>query len=73
MREHHLRQWYALADLYDRSGDVPQARRLFREVLANQPGFADAEERLAALGAEPRAAGPATPRQRRLGEAPDLL
>jgi tetratricopeptide (TPR) repeat protein len=49
VREHHLRQWYALADLYDRSGDVPQARRLFREVLANQPGFADAEDRLAAL------------------------
>jgi tetratricopeptide (TPR) repeat protein len=50
VRQHHLRQWYALADLYDRSGDVPQARRLFRDVLANQPGFADAEERLAALG-----------------------
>jgi len=50
VREHHLRLWYALADLYDRSGDVPQARRLFRDVLANQPGFADAEERLAALG-----------------------
>jgi tetratricopeptide (TPR) repeat protein len=49
VREHHLRQWYALADLYDRSGDVPQARRLFREVIANQPGFADAEDRLAAL------------------------
>ena len=50
VREHHLRQWYALADLYDRSGDVPQARRLFREVLANQPGFADTEQRLATLG-----------------------
>ena len=34
-----------LADLYDRSGDVPQARRLFREIQINQPGFADVEER----------------------------
>ncbi len=50
VREHHLRQWYALADLYDRSGDVPQARRLFRDILAVRPGFADVEERLAGLG-----------------------
>ena len=26
VRDHHLRQWYALADLYDRSGDAPRAR-----------------------------------------------
>ncbi len=50
VRDHHLRQWYALADLYDRSGDVPQARRLFREIQLNQPGFADVEERVASLG-----------------------
>jgi tetratricopeptide (TPR) repeat protein len=50
VRDHHLRQWYALADLYDRSGDVPQARRLFREIQINQPGFADVDERVASLG-----------------------
>ena len=25
----HLRQWYALADLYDRAGELPRARDLF--------------------------------------------
>jgi hypothetical protein len=29
---------------------VPQARRLFREIQLNQPGFADVEERVASLG-----------------------
>jgi tetratricopeptide (TPR) repeat protein len=50
VREHHLRQWYALADLYDRSGDAPRARALFAKVRDAEPGFADVEERLAALG-----------------------
>jgi tetratricopeptide (TPR) repeat protein len=50
VREHHLRQWYALADLYDRSGDTPRARALFAKVRDAEPGFADVEERLAALG-----------------------
>ena len=50
VRQHHLRQWYALADLYDRSGDVPRARRLFRDIHAESPGFADVEPRLASLG-----------------------
>src|SRR5205085_1230442 len=50
VREHHLRQWYALADLYERSGDVPRARRLFRDIVTEQPGFADVEDRLATLG-----------------------
>ena len=38
-----------LADLYERSGDVARARRLFTELLAAEPRFADVAERLAAL------------------------
>ncbi len=48
-REHHLRLWYALASLYERAGDVPRARALFRQLLDVEPGFADAAERVAAL------------------------
>jgi tetratricopeptide (TPR) repeat protein len=50
VRDHHLRQWYVLADLYDRSGDVPRARRLFSRIEQTTPGFADVRERLGALG-----------------------
>jgi tetratricopeptide (TPR) repeat protein len=49
VREHHLRQWYVLADLYDRTGDVLRARRLFERVAANDPTFVDVDERLRAL------------------------
>ena len=48
-KEHHLRLWYALADLYERAGDVPRARELFRRVVRHEPDLADAAERLAAL------------------------
>ena len=47
---HHLRQWYVLADLYDRNGDVLNARRLFGWVRAVDPAFADVGDRLAGLG-----------------------
>jgi tetratricopeptide (TPR) repeat protein len=50
VRPHHLRQWYALADLYDRAGEAPRARALFRRILDVDPSFADAAGRLAALG-----------------------
>jgi tetratricopeptide (TPR) repeat protein len=50
VRDHHLRQWYALADLYDRSGDAPRARALFSRIRDAEPGFGDVEERLAGLG-----------------------
>jgi tetratricopeptide (TPR) repeat protein len=50
IRPHHLRQWYALADLYDRSGDVPRARALFSRIEAAAPGFADTTERLRTVG-----------------------
>ena len=49
-REHHLRLWYALADLYERAGDVPAARDLFGRILRNDRAFFDTAERLAALG-----------------------
>jgi tetratricopeptide (TPR) repeat protein len=47
---HHLRLWYALADLSERAGDAPRARELFRRVVAVDPELADAVERLQALG-----------------------
>jgi tetratricopeptide (TPR) repeat protein len=50
VREHHLRQWYVIGDLLDRSGDVIQARRYFGLVAQHDPDFADVGRRLAALG-----------------------
>jgi tetratricopeptide (TPR) repeat protein len=47
---HHLRLWYALADLSERVGDAPRARELFARVVAADPSMADAAERLAGLG-----------------------
>jgi len=46
---HHLRLWYALADLYERAGEVPRARALFRTVLDHDPSLFDTAERIAAL------------------------
>jgi tetratricopeptide (TPR) repeat protein len=46
---HHLRLWYALADLHERAGDIPSARALFRKISAQDPSFVDVAERLAAL------------------------
>lgn len=48
--DRHLRQWYLLADLYERAGDVPRARDLFEMVVTHDPEVADAAARLAALG-----------------------
>lgn len=45
----HLRQWYSLADLYERSGDLPRARELFRRVVTADAEATNAPERLAAL------------------------
>ena len=47
---YHLRQWYALADLYDRAGDAPRARTLFKRIKEIVPDFADVAERLRGLG-----------------------
>jgi tetratricopeptide (TPR) repeat protein len=46
---HHLRLWYALADLYERAGDTPRARELFKRIVASEADFGDAAERLAGL------------------------
>ena len=48
-KEWHLRTWYALADLYERAGELPRARELFRRLVEHDPEFFDATERLAAL------------------------
>jgi tetratricopeptide (TPR) repeat protein len=50
VQEQHLRLWYALADLYERSGDIPKARELFTRVRRHDAAFTDVAERLAALG-----------------------
>ena len=50
VRDHHLRQWYVLADLYDRAGDPMAASRWFREIAARDPAFADVRDRLRSLG-----------------------
>jgi thioredoxin-like negative regulator of GroEL len=49
VQEHHLRLWYALADLYERAGEIPKARELFLRIRKHDAGFADVAERLAAL------------------------
>jgi hypothetical protein len=49
-RPQDLRQWYMLADLYERSGDVPRAREMFKRVVAADPEVADAAQRLSGLG-----------------------
>ena len=48
-QERHLRQWYALADLYERAGDVPRARDLFNRVASVDPEAFDVRTRLRAL------------------------
>ncbi len=48
-RERHLRQWYVLADLCERAGELPQARELFGRVAAADPEAFDVRSRLRAL------------------------
>ena len=50
----HLRQWYLLADLYERSGDWPRAREYFERVLKADPDAYDVAERLRGLGSRGR-------------------
>ena len=54
VRDHHLRQWYVVADLHDRMGDTLGARRWFTILAQNDPDFADVSDRLRSLGYEPR-------------------
>jgi tetratricopeptide (TPR) repeat protein len=46
---HHLRIAYALADLYERAGELPRARELFGLVADADPDFVDVQARLRAL------------------------
>lgn len=48
--ERHLRQWYVLGDLMERSGDLPRARELFLRVQATDPDAYDVADRLESLG-----------------------
>ena len=50
-KEHHLRQWFVIADLHDRLGNVIEARRFFERVARHDPQFVDVAERLSTLGA----------------------
>jgi hypothetical protein len=50
VRDHHLRLWYALADLEERAGNLAAARTLFQRIRSHDAAFADVAERLAALG-----------------------
>jgi tetratricopeptide (TPR) repeat protein len=49
VQDFHVRLWYALADLYERAGEIPRAREYFGRVRSRDPAFADVAERLAAL------------------------
>ena len=50
VRDHHLRQWYVLGDLYDRAGEPLEAVRWFELVAAHDRDFVDVTDRLRALG-----------------------
>lgn len=49
VEQHHLRAWYALADLLQRRGRFTQAREWFEAVASADPELTDATERLAHL------------------------
>ncbi len=46
---HHLRRAYALADLYERVGDLPKARSTFGRIEAADPSFGDVRARVRTL------------------------
>lgn len=48
-QDRHLRQWYVLADLVERAGDLPRARTLFARVAKAEPDAFDVADRLRAL------------------------
>ena len=50
VREYHLREWYMLANLLDKAGDVVKARNVFEQIAVIDSGFADVAERLSTLG-----------------------
>ena len=50
VRDHHVREWYVLGDLYDRLGEPITARRWFSAVVEATPDFVDVQDRLRGLG-----------------------
>ncbi|MEM9747145.1 MAG: tetratricopeptide repeat protein [Actinomycetota bacterium] len=50
VRDHHLREWYVLGDLYDRLGDAITARRWFRMIQEHEADYVDVGDRLRSLG-----------------------
>jgi Tetratricopeptide repeat len=58
----HIRQWYLLADLYERAGDVPRARELFERILRVDREAYDVADRLVGLGPVRKARSPARSR-----------
>lgn len=48
-KPHHLRRFYALADLYERAGDLKRARRLFEVIEQAEPGIGDVSDRIRQL------------------------
>jgi predicted TPR repeat methyltransferase len=53
--ERHLRQWYVLGDLMERTGDLAKARELFGRIAAVDPEAYDVADRLESLGPTARA------------------
>lgn len=47
---HHVRVWYAAADIAERMGDQDRAREYLEAIVAVDPDFLDAAERLRGLG-----------------------
>lgn len=50
VKEHHLRQWYVLADFYDRLNDPIKARRWFATIAEIDPDYVDVQTRLRHIG-----------------------
>ncbi len=69
--DRHLRQWYLLADLYERASDVPRAREYFERLLRADPEAYDVAERLRGLGPERRPRPRAKPRPKSTKVGPE--
>ncbi len=50
VKDHHLRQWYVLADLYDRINDPIRARRWFATIAEHESDYFDVQTRLRHIG-----------------------
>ncbi|MFT4866051.1 MAG: tetratricopeptide (TPR) repeat protein [Ilumatobacter sp.] len=50
VKDHHLRQWYVLADFYDRLGDPLKARRWFGMIAEYERDYYDIQTRLRHIG-----------------------